>query len=108
MIQTGRYDQKTAETLVSAAIENFCPDSAPVVVAKTIKDGTWQAGPDVEPGNYTTTAGDKCAWQRSTSPDANSLSGILDSGVGIGRKSITLEAGQYLMTSQCGEWAKVG
>ena len=105
VMRTGRYDQQAAEALVSAAVANLCPDHR-AGVSTIIKDGSWKAGSDVAPGRYSTVAGDGCAWLRSTNPDANSLAGIIDSGTGAGPKTVNLEDGQYLTTSQCGEWTK--
>ena len=104
VIQTGKFDQRSAAAFVAAAIENFCPEVGPAAV-RTIKDGTWRAGADVEPGRYSTTAGADCSWQRSTSPDLG-LAGLIDSGAGAGRQTVTLAAGEYLVTTRCGQWAK--
>ncbi len=104
VIQTGKFDQRSAAALVTAAIESFCPEVVPAAV-RTVKDGTWRAGSDVEPGRYITTAGAGCSWQHSTSPDGG-LAGLIDSGAGAGRQTVTLAAGEYLVTTRCGQWTR--
>lgn len=106
VMRTGRFDQKGAESVVTAAVANFCPDLARPA-ATSFRDGVVQAGTDVAPGAYRTTAADGCSWVRSTSPDAANLAGVVESGTGAGRKSVTLEPGQYFTTSGCAEWSKV-
>ena len=104
VMQSSNRDQKAAAAVVTAALANFCPDQARPA-ATSFGDGTFQAGTDVAPGAYRTSAGDGCSWLRSTSPDSANLAGIVESGTGA--KTVTIEEGQFFTTSGCSKWAKV-
>lgn len=74
---------------------------------RTIYEGTWTVGVDIEPGVYRTTAevGSTCYWgiYRTGSNGSDIIENDIVSG---GRPSVTLSVGQDFETNRCGTWLK--
>ncbi|MGD9991038.1 hypothetical protein [Pseudonocardia sp.] len=86
------------------------PAPAPVAAgpARTITDGTYEVGVDVEPGKYRTPgASFGCYWARLKRNDG-SVGDIIDNNAAIGPQITTLRAGEYFETQGCGTWRKAG
>ena len=106
VVDAGTPDPRVAGDLVGAAIANLCPEQRDRPLERVMRDGSYRAGSDVEPGRYRAPGGDGCTWTRSTQP-GQSLANIIDSGSGSGPSmTVTLEGDQYFDSSRCGDWTK--
>jgi len=77
------------------------------IPAKTIGEGTWTVGSDVEPGTYKTTQAlnASCYWA-ITRTGSNGGDIIQNANVDGGFPMVTLTKGQTFESSRCGDWAK--
>lgn len=75
--------------------------------AKTITDGTWVVGVDIEAGSYkaNSSVGSSCYWAILAS-GTNGDDIINNDLPGGGLPSVTLTAGQDFKSSRCGSWTK--
>ena len=106
VVDAGTPDPRAAGDLVGAAIANLCPDERDRPLERVMRDGSYRAGSDVEPGRYSAPGGDGCTWTRSTQP-GQSLANIIDTGSGSGPSmTVALERDQYFVSSRCGDWTK--
>lgn len=84
------------------------PESSPTPRdRRTITEGTWTIGTDVEAGTYRTAgAGPDCYW--SITRSNTNGSDIVENHIGGGNLTVVLKTGQDFETARCGAWAKVG
>lgn len=75
--------------------------------AKTITEGTWTVGVDIQPGTYRASANvsSSCYWgiYRTGSNGSDIIENDIVNG---GRPSVTLSAGQDFTTTRCGSWLR--
>ncbi|MGO4591565.1 hypothetical protein [Paenarthrobacter sp. 2TAF44] len=97
---------KTAEAAVKAR-EDAVTGAEKAKAARTVGDGTWTVGTDIEPGTYRAAAevGSTCYWgiYRSGSNGNDIIENDIPGG---GRPVVTLSAGQDFNSTRCGKWEK--
>jgi hypothetical protein len=72
-------------------------------------DGTWHVGEDFAAGTYRADAGEGCYWARlKTAHGGDSIDNIIENGLGGGSQTVTLAAGEWFETADCGNWKKIG
>jgi hypothetical protein len=98
-----------ADVTVSPSDSVTVDDQAAANSSKTsISDGQWQIGIDKRSGKYLTAGGDGCYWELTTLAGAEpGDAGYVDNGLPNGRAFLTLKAGEYFTTSNCGTWTLV-
>jgi hypothetical protein len=74
------------------------------IADNTIIDGIWQVGTDFAPGTYRASGGGLCYWARLGSADNYD---IISNGLGK-NPTVTLNAGEWFETSDCGDWTLIG
>lgn len=106
--EVGKADAavKTAEAAVKAR-EDAVTGAEKAKAARTVGDGTWTVGADIEPGTYRAAAavGSTCYWgiYRSGSNGSDIIENDIPGG---GRPVVTLSAGQDFNSTRCGRWEK--
>ncbi|MDT0168864.1 MULTISPECIES: hypothetical protein [Micrococcaceae] len=106
--EVGKADAavKTAEAAVKAR-EDAVTGAEKAKAARTVGDGTWTVGTDIEPGTYRAAAavGSTCYWgiYRSGSNGSDIIENDIPGG---GRPVVTLSAGQDFNSTRCGKWEK--
>lgn len=106
--EVGKADAavKTAEAAVKAR-EDAVTGAERAKAARTVGDGTWTVGTDIEPGMYRAAApvGTTCYWgiYRSGSNGSDIIENDIPGG---GRPVVTLSAGQDFNSTRCGKWEK--
>jgi hypothetical protein len=72
-------------------------------------DGTWAVNTDIEPGQYYSSSGETCFWQRRSNFEATREGLIADKqfSTGSGRVQISPSDVAFL-SSSCGHWTKIG
>lgn len=74
------------------------------IASNTIIDGIWQVGTDFAAGTYRASGGGLCYWARLGSADNYD---IISNGLGK-NPTVTLSAGEWFETSDCGDWTPIG
>lgn len=71
----------------------------------TFSDGIWEVGTEVRPGVYRSSAGSNCYWAILGSADTSDI----ENNGGFGpNQTITLTAGKWIESSDCGTWERIG
>lgn len=97
---------KTAEAAVKAR-EDAVTGAEKAKAARTIGDGTWTVGTDIEAGTYRAAAevGPSCYWGIYRS--GTNGSDIIENDIpGGGRPVVTISAGQDFNSTRCGKWER--
>lgn len=81
--------------------------AAPAGPVTSFDDGTYEVGVDIAPGKYKTPGSEFCYWGRLRHNDG-SLGDIINNDLGAGPKTVTVKAGEYFDTKNCGTWTKAG
>lgn len=68
-------------------------------------DGVWKVGTEITPGIYRASAGSSCYWAILNSADTYDIS---SNGGFSKNQTVTLTAGKWFETSDCGQWTKIG
>ena len=106
--EVGKADAavKTAEAAVKAR-EDAVTGAEKAKAARTIGDGTWTVGTDIEAGTYRAAGevGSTCYWgiYRSGSNGSDIIENDIPGG---GRPVVTLSTGQDFNSTRCGKWEK--
>ncbi|WP_306969229.1 hypothetical protein [Arthrobacter oryzae] len=97
---------KTAEAAVKAR-EDAVTGAEKAKAARTVGDGTWTVGTDIEPGTYRAAGavGSTCYWgiYRSGSNGSDIIENDIPGG---GRPVVALSVGQDFNSTRCGKWEK--
>lgn len=106
-VATAEADNKTAAASLKKR-EEAVSAAEKAKAAKTVKEGTWTVGTDIEPGTYRTTSevsSGSCYWEinRTGSNGGDIIENDIVSG---GRPSVTLSIGQDFTTTRCGSWLR--
>jgi hypothetical protein len=72
---------------------------------RRVDDGIWSVGVDVEPGTYRAPAGPDCYWAILGSADSSDID---NNGGFTANQTVTLVAGKWFETANCGTWEKIG
>lgn len=116
---TVKYGPVVMTMFLNAAEANLCPGkrylaTAPAVPvappvaagpATSMSDGTYEVGIDIVAGKYKTSGSDSCYWSRLRANDG-STDDIIDNELGAGPKIVTVKAGEYFETQDCGTWSQ--
>ena len=109
---TSSAASSTAASSTAAASAAAASAAAlPVVVATSVRDGTYKVGKDIAAGRYRTVGPPtnattrNCRWQ-SAKDDSGELRSIISSGDTQGPGSVTVKAGEFFQTSGGCTWTK--
>jgi hypothetical protein len=76
-----------------------------IIERSTFGDGTWRVGADITPGVYRAAGGSSCYWAILNSSDTWDIG---SNGVSVRNPTVTLSAGKWFETNNCGDWHKIG
>lgn len=76
-----------------------------LIVNSKFGDGVWRVGGEITPGIYRAPAGASCYWAILNSADTSDIS---NNGGFTANQTVTLTAGHWFETSDCGQWKKIG